>query len=80
MKEGNMGLVYFGISFAIILIICKIIMGGKIQNPPDNLSNEDIYTIAMEGKKIQAIKWYRTLHNVGLKEAKEAVEKMINKS
>jgi ribosomal protein L7/L12 len=33
--------------------------------------------VALQGKKIQAIKYYRALHNAGLKEAKEAVEDMI---
>ena len=32
---------------------------------------------ARNGRKIQAIKWYRSLYGVGLKDAKEAVERML---
>jgi hypothetical protein len=79
--EGRkMGLVYFGIAFVIILLIMKFFIGGNIKTPPDNFTDEDILCVAKEGKKIQAIKWYRSLHNTGLKEAKEVVEEMIKKS
>lgn len=37
-------------------------------------SEQDIANLARAGQKIQAIKLYRELYGVGLKEAKEAVE------
>ena len=43
----------------------------------ENITDDDIRTCARQGKKIQAVKWYRKLHDVGLKEAKEAVERML---
>jgi ribosomal protein L7/L12 len=36
----------------------------------------DVERLAKAGQKITAIKFYREIHNVGLKEAKDAVEKM----
>ena len=74
-----MGLLYFGLIFIVVLIVLKI-AGGKVEHPPENICDEDIIAVAKEGKKIQAIKWYRTLHNCGLKDAKEAVEKIIIES
>jgi ribosomal protein L7/L12 len=44
---------------------------------PADATDEDIRALAQQDKKIEAIKWYRTLHGVGLKEAKDAVERMI---
>jgi ribosomal protein L7/L12 len=44
------------------------------------LSDQEILQLAQQGKKIEAIKCYRSLHNVGLKQAKEAVEKMLKQS
>lgn len=62
----------------IILFVGLAVFGRSRSTPsPQNLSEEDILKAAQSGQKIQAIKWYRTLHGVGLKDAKEAVEKMI---
>ena len=37
---------------------------------------EDVKRLIAAGETIQAIKMYREIHGVGLKEAKDAVEKM----
>ena len=37
---------------------------------------DDVQRLASEGQKIAAIKVYRGIHGVGLKEAKEAVDAM----
>ena len=42
--------------------------------------DEDVLRLARAGKKILAIKCYRSLHEVGLKEAKEAVELLENQN
>ena len=39
-------------------------------------TDEQLKTLIQKGQKIQAIKLYRETHRVGLKEAKEAVEKL----
>ena len=38
---------------------------------------EDVKRLAKAGEKILAIKMYRQVHNVGFKEAKDAVEKLV---
>lgn len=42
----------------------------------DNPTDEDIRRVLKAGQKIYAIKLYRTKYGCGLKEAKEAVEKI----
>jgi len=49
-------------------------LGIEYQGPP-NVSRELIEFIK-SGLKIQAIKLYREMHNVGLAEAKDAVEEI----
>ena len=48
--------------------------------PPGQGSDSDVERMAAQDQKIQAIKLYREIHGVGLKEAKEAVEVLIGKS
>ena len=74
-----MTLVYIGIALAVVFAVLAIFGKSDVQPPPENLTDEDIRNIAMQGQKIQAIKWYRSLHGVGLKEAKDAVEEMTRK-
>lgn len=49
-----------------------------LPNPGDPPTLDHVRRLAEAGEKIQAIKLYRELHNVGLKEAKEAVEKLTS--
>jgi large subunit ribosomal protein L7/L12 len=61
-----------------ILTVIILVVVGKASAPsvPEDITDADIMRLAQQGQKIQAIKWYRGLHGVGLKEAKEAVERM----
>lgn len=47
---------------------------------PERASDDDVRRILEAGHKIEAIKIYRQVHGVGLKEAKEAVEAMQGRS
>ncbi len=47
-----------------------------LPNPGQPPTLEDVRRLAQAGEKIMAIKLYREIHNVGLKEAKDEVEKM----
>ena len=69
--------VYIAIGVAVVLGILLSFGRGSSAEMPENATDEDIRLLAQQGKKIEAIKWYRTLHGVGLKEAKEAVEEMM---
>jgi large subunit ribosomal protein L7/L12 len=79
-KENGMTFAYILIGIIVVVAIAGMIGGKTIPSAPQNVSDEDIQSLAMQGQKIQAIKWYRSLHGVGLKDAKDAVEKMIEKS
>lgn len=65
-----------GVVVAIVLVVT--LSSGSSSNPVStDFTDEDILREARSGRKIQAIKLYRTLYGVGLKEAKEAVERML---
>ena len=48
---------------------------GPVQGP-DLAVDQDVVLLARSGRKIEAIKRYRELTGVGLKEAKDAVERI----
>lgn len=70
---------YVVLGIIVVLVILAAFGRAGATPPPANLSDEQIRRTAAQGQKIQAIKWYRTLHGVGLKEAKDAVEAMLKK-
>ena len=41
---------------------------------PANVSDQEIIDLGKNGRKLQAIKLYKEMHNVGLKEAKDWVD------
>jgi ribosomal protein L7/L12 len=65
---------------AILIIIVAFFLlrrrDAATLKPDAELSEQDILDEFRAGRKINAIKYYRQLHKVGLKEAKEAVERM----
>ena len=65
------------VTVAVILIFFKF--GKATQNHQINAKEEDIYAAIKAGNKVHAIKYYRAVHHVSLKEAKKAVEDLINK-
>lgn len=71
--------------YVVIIItigILLIVILNKKRNSPSMVSSteQDIIDAINDGKKIEAIKHYRFVHNVGLKEAKEAIDGMQKKS
>ena len=76
-----MKIIYIVLGVAALLGIVVILgrSGSSSQPPvPANITDDDIRQLAQQGRKIEAIKWYRSLHGGGLKEAKEAVEAMMS--
>ena len=77
----------YGVVFIVVVVVLISIvirrneskmqrMGDQSARPPEKRESEaEIDRLLQMGRKIEAIKVYRALHNVGLKEAKEAVEK-----
>jgi len=49
---------------------------GLLPEPGQIATVEDVKRLIAAGQKIQAIKMYREIYGVGLKEAKDAVEQM----
>jgi len=76
-----MEVIYIVLGIVIVVLLLFLVTGGVSSDMdlPENIKDKDIRRIAKEGEKIKAIKWYRDLHQVGIKEAKEAVDKMIAK-
>lgn len=68
--------------FGILVLMTIFLLFGRAQEAeiPHLLSDQGILQLAQQGKKIEAIKCYRSLHNVGLKQAKETVEAMLRQS
>ena len=63
---------------AVALLLLMVVSRGRGGSHGINLDTAtegDIPRLLMGGHKIDAIKVYRRLHGVGLKEAKEAVER-----
>ena len=58
-----------------LFILSKLGKSSSVEMP-ENITEEDIKNLMREGKKVQAIKYYRSLKGVGLKDAKDAVERM----
>ena len=78
-----MDLKFIGIGFilATVFYLIKSMAGKKTKDyiSHDPHDDEDVEVLAQSGRKLAAVKAYRKLHGVGLKEAKEAVEEMLTK-
>jgi ribosomal protein L7/L12 len=65
------------VAAAVILLFIVLSRTGRTHNIDlDTATEEDIPRLLMGGHKIGAIKVYRRLHDVDLKAAKEAVERL----
>lgn len=64
----------------IVMLFLKSSSKGSAGNAsmPENITEEDVKNLVRQGKKIQAIKYYRAMTGVGLKEAKDAIDKMVS--
>jgi len=65
------------VAVTVIIIFLKF---GKSTPHHSNATEEDIISALNDGHKVRAIKYYRSVHGVGLKEAKDAVEKLESKT
>ena len=71
-----MTLVFIALGISIFFLILKLLGTSTQERTPDNVSEKEIRGMAMQGKKIQAIKAYRQRNGGSLKDAKAAIEKM----
>ena len=47
------------------------------EDPPEEASDDDIRALALAGRKIDAIRWHRLLHGTDLRDARAAVEALV---
>jgi ribosomal protein L7/L12 len=67
---------YLLLAGVVITAVVAVVYGALRPRPPAGLTDADIRAELRKGNRLEAIRWYRTLHRVGLKTAKEAVEKL----
>ncbi|ANM30478.1 hypothetical protein ABI59_14215 [Acidobacteria bacterium Mor1] len=64
----------------LVLFLIRTLRGPAVRTmelPPEGgRTEEDIHWLLSRDRKIEAIKVYREMHGVGLREAKEAVDRM----
>lgn len=72
-----MTLIYIAVTVVVILIALSALKprsSTKTISTIKDITDEDILEQVKQGNKIEAIKLYRELHKVGLKEAKDAID------
>lgn len=67
---------YLWLLGAIVLLIIVMFNTGKSKTDLSSITEDDILTVLKDGRRVTAIKYYRIVHGVGLKEAKDAVDRM----
>lgn len=60
----------------VVILLAIAVKFGKTQPPTSSVTEADIIAAIKDGRKVTAIKYYRAVHGVGLKDAKDAVESM----
>jgi ribosomal protein L7/L12 len=83
--HGNlMDLFFWIVSILLAAVVFRAVLTRKERAPdPSQLmqhapqaGDAEVHALISQGRKIEAIKAYRALHRVDLREAKEAVEKI----
>ena len=79
-------MVLFGEVAAVVLVVLVIavmrrysVSDPPTSEPPGGSTDEDVARLAALGRKIEAIKLYRRLHDTDLKTAKDAVDRMTGR-
>jgi hypothetical protein len=71
-----MAWLYVFIAFALVAAALRLFVHAP-EDPPEDASDDDIRRLALEGRRIDAIRWHRLLHGTDLQAAKAAVEAMV---
>lgn len=73
-------LIYVVVGVVAVLLMLQLLFRsarpGEAENTQGRQTMQDVERLVRSGHKIAAIKVYRTIHGCGLKEAKEAVDKL----
>ena len=62
------------------MVAGEAVVGGKVAPPAPPGTDAEVAALIAQDQKIAAIKLYREIHDVGLKEAKDAVDAMDRRS
>jgi len=83
MKNAVIAVVGF-VAMGLFVALAQRRQREEISRPRENLpdtgqapTDDDVKRLVETGQKIEAIKLYREIHHVGLKEAKDEVDKML---
>jgi ribosomal protein L7/L12 len=71
-----MTLGYILLVVIVIASAAAVVHAALRSPPPPGLTDADIRAELRKGNRLEAIRWYRTLYRVGLKRAKEGIEKL----
>jgi hypothetical protein len=71
------------LGYVLLGVVVAVFAAGLVYSalqpaPPAGLNDEHIREELRKGNRLVAIRWYRTLHRVGLKDAKEAVNRLAS--
>jgi ribosomal protein L7/L12 len=72
-------LVYAFIALALVAVALRLFVRPP-EDPPEDATDEDIRRLALAGRKVDAIRWHRLLHGSELREARAAVEAMVEEA
>jgi ribosomal protein L7/L12 len=67
---------YILLAGIVIASLVAVVYAALRPYPPSGLTDADIRAELKKGNRLEAIRWYRTLHRVGLKSAKDGIEKL----
>ena len=71
-----MSFIYILLAVVVVTFVTRLAYDAFQTPPPPGLTDADIRAELRKGNRLIAIRWYRILHGVGLKSAKEAIERL----
>lgn len=71
-----MAWLYIFVALALVGVALRL-FSHPPPDPPEDATDDDILALARAGRKIDAIRWHRLLHGTDLKDARAAVEALV---